>query len=129
MLRPFATLAFSALIGTATSAAELTPSTWKNDKGSTMQLLSSKGDGGFIGNYTNNAPGYPHCAGVPYPLSGESDGKKITFTVRWSAPSLEDCNSTTTWTGTIEEGVIDADFIVVRQDKPSVKGHVKFMRQ
>jgi hypothetical protein len=129
MLRPIAAFAFAALIVTTASAAELTPSTWKNDKGSTMQFLSSKADGGFTGNYTNNAPGYPRCAGVPYPLSGNSDGKKISFTVRWSAPSLENCNSTTTWTGTIEDGVIDAEFIVDRQDKPSVKGHVKFTRQ
>jgi hypothetical protein len=85
--------------------------------------------GGFLGNYTNNAPGYPHCAGVPYPLWGESDGKKIAFTVQWSAPFLEDCGSVTTWTGTIKGNVIRAKFVVTRTGKKPVTGKVKFVRQ
>ena len=128
MLRPLA-FVFSFLIATAASAAELVPSSWKNEKGSTMQLMLPKIGGGFLGSYTNNAPGYPHCAGVPYPLWGESDGKKIAFTVQWSAPFREDCGSVTTWTGTIKGDVIRATFVVTRNGKKAAAGKVKFVRQ
>jgi hypothetical protein len=128
MLRAIA-LVLSLSVVTTASAAELIPSTWKNAKGSTMQLLLPKVGGGFLGNYTNNAPGYPHCAGVPYPLWGDSDGKKINFTVQWSAPFREDCNSTTTWTGTLKGNVIRAKFVITRKDKAPVSGKVKFVRQ
>ncbi|HVV79867.1 MAG TPA: avidin/streptavidin family protein [Pseudolabrys sp.] len=128
MLRAVA-LVLSLSVATTASAAELIPSTWKNNKGSTMQLVLPKIGGGFLGNYTNNAPGYPHCAGVPYPLWGESDGKKINFTVQWSAPFLEDCGSVTTWTGTIKGNVIRAKFVVTRTGKKPVTGKVKFVRQ
>jgi hypothetical protein len=122
-------LMLSLFIATTASAAELVPSAWKNNKGSTMQLMLPKVGGGFLGSYTNNAPGYPHCAGVPYPLWGDSDGKKINFTVQWSAPFREDCNSTTTWTGAIKGNVIRAKFVVTRGGKVAATGHVKFIRQ
>lgn len=129
MLRAIAVVTCVTISAASASAAELIPSTWKNAKGSTMQLLLPKVGGGFLGNYTNNAPGYPRCAGVPYPLWGESDGKKITFTVQWSAPFHEDCNSVTTWTGTIKGNVIRAKFVVARTGKKPVAGKVKFVRQ
>jgi hypothetical protein len=128
MLRAITFIA-SVLIATTASAAELIPSTWRNEKGSTMQLMLPKIGGGFLGSYTNNAPGYPRCAGVPYPLWGESDGNKIAFTVQWSAPLREDCGSLTTWTGTIEGNVIRAKFVVARNGKKPVTGKVKFVRQ
>jgi hypothetical protein len=129
MLRAIALVACMAMATTTASAAELVPSTWKNAKGSTMQLLLPKIGGGFIGNYTNNAPGYPRCAGVPYPLWGESDGKKITFTVQWSALLREDCGSVTTWSGTIKGNVIRAKFTVARTGKKPITGKVEFVRQ
>jgi hypothetical protein len=128
MLRAIA-IVLSVLITTAASAGELIPSSWKNPRGSVMHVMFPNVTGGFLGHYTNNAPGYPHCAGVPYPLWGKSDGKTITFTVQWSGPLREDCHSTTTWTGTIKGNVIRTKFVIWHNGKVFKTGHDNFKRQ
>lgn len=99
MLRILATLTLLVCATAAQAQSSLVPSVWKNQRGSEMQLHwwdpATQAIGGV---YINRAPGYPHCAGTPYLLSGKSDGKKINFTVVWTNP-VEDCKSTTVWNG------------------------------
>jgi hypothetical protein len=128
MLRAVA-CALCFLVTSAAVADELIPSTWKNTRGSVMSVVLPNPGGGFLGSYVNNAPDYPQCRGVPYPLWGKSDGKKLTFTVLWSAPLQEDCESTTTWTGTMSGKTIRSKFVIYYKGKVLRKGRDTFTRQ
>lgn len=118
MKRLFAALVLI-LVASAANAqtAVPAPSQWKNQRGSVMQLFYwSPFSKRLYGTYTNNAPGFPRCAGRGYPLWGESDGKQITFTVVWSAPFLENCNSTTVWAGVIKGKKISTRWVLSYKD-------------
>ncbi len=72
--------------------------TWTNQYGSTLVVTSVNNNTGQLsGTYTNNAPG--SCdVGKPQAMTGwiawGNTGTAISFTVNWQG-----CNSTTVWTG------------------------------
>jgi Avidin family len=105
----FALFAFTS----SANAQSLAPSQWVNQRTSVMQLNYWDPFSKVLnGTYVNNAPGFPHCAHAPYHLWGTSDGDSITFTVHWAGPSLEDCHTTTVWSGHIHGRYIDALWIL-----------------
>lgn len=69
---------------------------WKNERGSTMVLISD-GQGNLTGEYTT-AVGCPDVKGKPQKLVGTTNGSAITFTVNWGKV----CTSLTSWVGQIE---------------------------
>jgi hypothetical protein len=105
----FALFAFTS----SAHAQSLAPSQWVNQRTSVMQLKFWDPFSKFLnGTYVNNAPGFPHCAHKAYYLWGTSDGNSITFTVHWAGPSLEDCRTTTVWTGHLHGRRIDAPWVI-----------------
>ena len=82
--------------------------TWANDHGSVLVIKSVGPDGGIVGTYANNTPGYK-CAGVAFPVVGWMDGQRISYTVRWKNASV-DCASITSWTGYVNEGCLGVEW-------------------
>lgn len=76
----------------------LAPSTWVNQRGSTLQIDKIDDDGKLTGTYINRADGFG-CKELEYPVTGWVYGVAITFTTKWQNP--KDCNSITAWTGSI----------------------------
>jgi len=100
-------------LATVANAQPLAPSDWVSDYGSVLHIDFWDGSSGALwGTYTNNNPQYPHCYGTPYHMWGSSNGQAITFTVHWAGPGLEDCQSTTVWTGTIRGNHIRAPWVI-----------------
>lgn len=70
------------------------PSTWQNQRGSTLQITSV--NGGIVrGVFTNHASGF-QCQGIPYPANGTTNMTMTTFRVNFAA-----CQTVTTWEGTV----------------------------
>jgi hypothetical protein len=129
MLRILVGIASFGLASSA-SAQSIAPSDWANQRGSLMHLeYWSSYDKKVDGNYVNNAPGYPHCAGVPYHLWGLSDGINITFTVRWSGLFVEDCHSTTVWTGRIKGNRLNTTWTLTTDGGQTITGTDSFTRR
>lgn len=83
---------------------------WKNELGSkmTVQIDSS---GSISGTYTT-AVG---CGAMkPRQLKGFCNGHAVTFSVNW-----EECASTTSWSGTYENGVLKTLWQLVLAKKPA----------
>lgn len=95
---------------TAHAQSALIPSSWKNQRGSEMQILwpTPSGFGGF---YTNLAKKYPKCYGKPYFMSGSVDGQKISFSVVWNSP-FENCQARTDWSGKIQGNRISTRWVI-----------------
>ncbi|HTS40413.1 MAG TPA: avidin/streptavidin family protein [Xanthobacteraceae bacterium] len=130
MTRLIAILTFLFLAPAAFAQGLPAPSDWKNQRGSIMHVdfwnpITQQ----FFGSYTNNAPNYPHCNGKPYRMWGQSDGRKITFTVIWSGLFLEDCQSTTVWTGSVRGNRINTRWVLTRTNGQVYKGQDSFTRQ
>jgi hypothetical protein len=123
--------AFVFLAATSSAHAQsIAPSDWVNQRGSVMHVdLWSSYDKTISGNYTNNAPGYPHCAGVPYRLWGVSDGEHVSFTVRWSGFLVEDCHSTTVWVGRIRGNRLETTWVLTTDSGVTIKGADYFIRR
>jgi hypothetical protein len=84
---------------------------WTNQRGSYMKIFNVEPSGKFTGLYVNNAPGYP-CQGLPgFALNGRSTGSNVTFTVHWNN-GIQNCNSTTTWTGVINGRSLPTSWIL-----------------
>lgn len=130
MLRILFAFAFLALTSQANAQA-LAPSDWVNQRGSVMHLdFWSSYDKVVRGNYINNAPGYPHCAGPPgYAFWGLSDGQNITFTVRWSGIFVEDCHSTTVWTGRVHGRQLSTTWVLTTDSGNVITGSDYFTRK
>jgi hypothetical protein len=112
MLRLLAALSLISL-ATVANAQSLAPSDWVSKFGSVLHIDIWDGSSGALsGTYTNNNPNYPLCNGMPYHTWGSSNGQAITFTVHWAGPGLQDCQSTTVWTGTIRGKHIRAPWVI-----------------
>lgn len=123
-------LAFILFAFSASAQAQVAPSDWVNQRGSTMRLdYWDPFTKSVAGHYVNNAPGYPHCAGKPYRLWGLSDGRNITFSVRWSGFLLEDCRSTTVWTGRIVGNRLPTVWVLTRDNGEVYRGSDTFTRR
>lgn len=99
-------------LATQQAAAQTFPVTgnWANDHGSVLVIKSVGPDGGIVGTYANNTPGYK-CAGVAFPVVGWMDGQRISYTVRWKNASV-DCASITSWTGYFSEGRLGVEWVL-----------------
>jgi hypothetical protein len=73
-------------------------STWANQRGSELLVLSVQADGTFTGQYTNRAPGFG-CQDT-YDAGGQVSGNSIRFAVVW-VNYRSNCNSITAWHGRI----------------------------
>ena len=100
------------------------PSTWKNQRGSEMKIVSAEAGGKFKGQYVNNAAGFG-CQGVPYDLEGQVSGRRISFFVVWANPT-KSCNSLTSWRGTLSADNISTRWELAYIDRSS--GRVKILR-
>ena len=125
-------LCFVFLITTQAAAFAQTLSswtTWVNQRGSVMTLRPF-GAGQLSGHYVNNAQGFA-CRGTRYPLSGQTMGNRIQFTVQWKN-WYKDCNSTTVWRGRIAGNAIDSQWqlnYVDAHGRPAVmRGRDRFTR-
>ncbi len=125
MIRILATL----LSITFVTSASADTSVWKNQRGSMMQLNSTMGSNAVDGYYTNNAPGFPNCAGVPYPLTGTLSGRKIIFTVVWARLGAQNCHSKTVWKGRMKGKTITTKWVLTTDSGKVYKGSDAFTRQ
>jgi hypothetical protein len=66
--------------------------TWKNQRGSILQITSVDATGVITGKYTNNADGY-QCKGVPYDIVGHDLTTGFFFGVSFPLP----CNTIVSW--------------------------------
>ena len=88
------------------------PSTWVNQRGSTLSIDSvDTASGRISGHYINRATGF-QCKNTPYPMIGWIYGTAITFTVIWNNAS-ESCNSLTSWTGFYQRNQISTKWQLV----------------
>ena len=95
MKRLLVTIALAlAFQGSASADLLPAPSTWQNQRGSTLQITSVNG-GVVRGFFTNQAPGYK-CQGIRYPANGTTSMTTTTFRVNFTA-----CQTVTTWLGTV----------------------------
>lgn len=106
-------LSCTPLAAQETGTALPVPSTWINEKGSTLALhWYDQRTGQLGGSYINHAPGYP-CQGTPYPVIGWVAGTAMTFMVKWEN-ATEVCQSLTAWTGFYHQGTITTRWHLVR---------------
>ena len=88
-------LAFIVLLASQTLAAAdplPAPSSWVNQRGSTLDIFSA---GTIYGVFVNQASGF-QCQNIPYPVTGTSTASTVVFTV-----NFVQCNSQTTWKGSV----------------------------
>jgi len=93
------------------------PSTWVNQRGSTLTVSTMDGAGNFTGTYVNRAPGFS-CQNSPYPLAGTSKGNNVNFVVTWNNQPMWDkpsnCLSVTAWQGTLSGNTISTQWQLAR---------------
>jgi Avidin family len=70
------------------------PSSWKNQRGSELDVWAVSG-GAIQGEFTNNAAGF-ECQGIPYPAVGHETASGFFFVVTFAK-----CNSLTRWQGQV----------------------------
>lgn len=90
----FVLLIFALFVFTASTKADPlpSPSVWKNQRGSVLEVWSVVG-GAILGEFINNAPGF-ECQGIPYPAAGRDTPNGLFFVVTFAK-----CNSFTRWRG------------------------------
>lgn len=93
--------------------------TWANDHGSVLVIQSVGPNGSVTGTYANNAAGYK-CAGAAFPITGWTDGPRISYTVRWKNASL-DCASITSWTGYFNDGRLGVEWVLTYEENGASK--------
>jgi hypothetical protein len=108
------------------------PSSWQNDRTSTMTLRLSKSRAAvnFNGLYCNRAVGFGCQCGNNvnlYKVTGQADGSAVKFSVVWNN-GREDCHSTTVWTGTVSGGSMWTNWTLYRQGQPPIYGTDYFWR-
>ena len=75
------------------------PSSWQNQRGSTLSISSIDSFGNFRGTYINRASGFG-CQNSPYPVVGYTSGSTVNFVVTWNN-NVMNCLSVTAWNGAI----------------------------
>jgi hypothetical protein len=101
------------LFAAATASAQVppAPSTWKNDKGSILNVWSVTGDV-VLGQFINQAQGF-ECQGIPYPAAGRVQyNGKLFFVVTFAK-----CNSFTIWHGRVNGPQIKTKWTLFYVDK------------
>jgi Avidin family len=109
------------ILGTAFASAQGLPalSTWKNQRGSVLTVVSVDSTGAIHGLYTNNAPG-TQCLGVPFGVDGKVVGNAVAFAVNFVP-----CNTVTVWRGVLTGTTLDTRFEAAY---PGSGGHVEIWR-
>lgn len=107
-------LALILAFGSAQAQTIQPNTTWRNSRGSELTINSIGADGGLVGSYVNNAPGF-QCQGVPFAVSGWVEGGLISFAVRWKN-ATHDCRSITTWVGYLSGSRIVTNWDLVYTD-------------
>lgn len=104
---------------------------WVNQRNSEMTITSVDAQGLVTGTYINKASGFG-CQNTSYPLTGWTDGVRMAISVRWKN-ATDDCNSITSWIGSLEGDVLKLQWKIVyidEQGKPAFKdGADDFSRQ
>jgi hypothetical protein len=91
--------AVAAILVFATTALADTlpaPSSWKNQRGSVLNITSVDASGSIQGDFTNNADGFD-CKGISYPVSGKTGSRGLWFVVTFAK-----CDSFTIWRGHVK---------------------------
>ena len=110
-MRIFAVLGLLLLaVQTAVAQNFPSPSTWVNQRGSTLTIDQIGADGRFTGDYINNANGFD-CKGIEYPIVGQVINGTVAFSVTW-ANATKDCHSITLWNGTFSASEMDTTWIL-----------------
>nr|WP_192923550.1 avidin/streptavidin family protein [Sinorhizobium medicae] len=86
-------------------------STWVNDGGSELTIVSISNEGELTGTYVNKVAGFD-CQNETMAMKGWLDGNLLSFTVRWKNAN-KDCASITSWTGYFAAGKIFTDWDLV----------------
>jgi hypothetical protein len=87
-------------------------STWKNQRGSVLEITDVSPDGTFQGTFVNNAPG-SLCIGTPYAVKGSADAPtgSVRFEVSFTGDaSVENCFTVTAWRGQLVGGTIETNW-------------------
>jgi hypothetical protein len=84
-----------------------TPSLWRNQRGSTLEVNFVDSFGPFQGMFTNQANGYD-CKGIPYPATGASRGSTVFFQT-----TFVKCYSQATWFGVMNGNTINTRWILI----------------
>jgi hypothetical protein len=113
----------------AAGAQSLAPQTiWINDH-ARFVIESIDADGKLTGTYENFGPNFT-CAGQVFPVTGWTDGERISYAVRRKNPG--NCSSVQGWTGYVRDGellvVFAAAFADGRQDVV-LKGEDRYRRR
>jgi Avidin family len=82
-------------------------SVWKNQRTSLLIVSKVESDGGFVGTFINNAPGY-RCRGVPATISGVATGTNVMFIANFAPCS----NTITVWKGTLSTNTLDTTWVL-----------------
>ncbi len=113
----------------AVGAQSLAPRTiWINDH-ARFVIESIDADGKLTGTYENFGPNFT-CAGQVFPVTGWTDGERISYAVRRKNPG--NCSSVQGWTGYVRDGELLVAFAAAfadgRQDVV-LKGEDRYRRQ
>ena len=113
----------------AAGAQALAPqTTWINDH-ARFVIQSIDADGKLTGTYENVGPNFT-CAGEVFPVTGWTDGERISYAVRRKNPG--NCSSVQGWTGYVRDGELLVAFAAAfadgRQDIV-LKGDDRYRRQ
>ena len=102
------------------------PSKWQNQRNSTMELKLGKSPAAvnFTDLYCNRAEGFGCQCGNNlnrYKITGQANGSSVTFTVVWNN-GIQNCHSTTVWTGSVFGGSMWTNWTLYRQGQPPIYG-------
>jgi hypothetical protein len=109
--------AFVAVVATCVvAAAQELPasSTWKNQRGSELNVTAVDATGKFTGTYVNHAAGFA-CQDEPFDVSGHAWSHRVVFSVVWKNAS-QDCRSITTWAGIARKKVLSTAWQLAQVD-------------
>ncbi|SEM90269.1 avidin/streptavidin family protein [Bradyrhizobium sp. OK095] len=100
------------------------PSSWQNQSGSELTVFAPGANGGFVGQYVNQATGFD-CQNMPFDASGRSGAGNVRFVVTWKN-SFKSCNSVAAWTGTLAGNVMTTQWELAYVDPAT--GRLKIAR-
>jgi len=113
----------------AAGAQSLAPKTiWINDH-ARFVIESIDSDGKLTGTYENFGPNFT-CAGEVFPVTGWTDGERISYAVRRKNPG--NCSSVQGWTGYVRDGELLVAFAAAFADGRRdlvLKGDDRYRRQ
>jgi hypothetical protein len=101
-----------ALPAAAPAQAVAPQTTWINDH-ARFVIESIDPDGKLTGTYVNFGPNFT-CAGQVFPVTGWTDGERISYAVRRKTPG--NCSSVQGWTGYVRDGELLVEFAAAFAD-------------